>query len=87
MRRAVATRLRTRRLLVKSTLPPLTFFSGQRPSQDAKAFRNRETSVPISHRPITGRSQLVDATPLINWCCIDQLSWHHFAGEARLWKM
>src|SRR5271157_2227844 len=52
MRRAVATRLRTRRLLVKSTLPPLTFFSGQSPSQDAKAeaFRNRETSVPISHR-------------------------------------
>jgi hypothetical protein len=47
MRRAVATRLRTRRLLVKSAFPPLIFFSGQSPSHDAKAeaFRNRETSV------------------------------------------
>ena len=31
MRSAVATRLRTRRLLVKSTLPPLIFLSGQSP--------------------------------------------------------
>jgi hypothetical protein len=51
---AVATRLRTPRLLVKSTLPPLIFFSGQSPSQDAnaEAFRNRETSVSISHKMV-----------------------------------
>jgi len=50
MRRAVATRLRTRWLLVKSTFTPLIFLSGQSPSQDAKAeaLRNRETSVSIS---------------------------------------
>ena len=64
MRRAVATRFRTRQLLVKSTLPPLTFFSGQSPSQDAKAeaFRNRETSVPISHRIVCAVIALIPGT-------------------------
>jgi hypothetical protein len=64
MRRAVATRLRTRRLLVKSTLPPLTFFSGQSPSQDAnaEAFRNRDTSVPISHRIVCAVIALIPGT-------------------------
>jgi hypothetical protein len=40
--------------LVKSTFPPLIFFSRQSPSHDAKAeaFRNRETSVPISHKMV-----------------------------------
>jgi hypothetical protein len=37
MRSAVAARCFTRRLLQDSTLPPLIRFSGQRPSQDAKA--------------------------------------------------
>jgi hypothetical protein len=43
-------------LKTAATAQPTTliFFSGQSPSQDAKAdaFRNRETSVPISHRMV-----------------------------------
>src|ERR1700739_3793513 len=67
MRKAVATRLRTRRLFVNSTLPPLIFFSGQSPSHDAKAeaFRNRETSVPISHKMVWAVIALIVSTPLI----------------------
>lgn len=48
----MAARFFTLRVLHDRTLPPLTRFSGQRPSQEAKAdaFRNRLTSGPISVR-------------------------------------
>jgi hypothetical protein len=72
MRSAVATGLVTRRLLVQSTLPPLILFSGQSPDQDAKAeaLRNRDTSVPISHRMVWAvialmPGRLVRSTPKI----------------------
>ena len=50
MRSAVAARCFTWRVLQDSTLPPPTRFSGQRPSQEAKAeaLQNLLTSVPIS---------------------------------------
>ena len=51
-RSAVAARCFTLRVLQDSILPPLTRFSGRRPSHEAKAeaLRNRLTSVPISVR-------------------------------------
>lgn len=63
----VATRLRTRRHLVNSTLPPLIFFSGQSSSQGAKAeaFRSREASVPVSHRIVTTLSR-AQITPQVS---------------------
>ena len=50
MRSAMAARFLTLRERVERTLPPLTCFSGHRPSQEAKAeaLRKRETSGPTS---------------------------------------
>jgi hypothetical protein len=52
IRSAVAARCFTLRVLQDNTLPPLTRFSGHKPSHEAKAeaWRNRLTSVPISVR-------------------------------------
>ena len=43
-----------RLLFVFKTLPPLIFFSGHKPNQDAnaEAFRNCDISVPISHKMV-----------------------------------
>jgi hypothetical protein len=60
----MATRLRTRLLLVKRTFPPLIFFSGHRPSQEAnaEALRKRETLVPTSQRIVWAVIALMPGT-------------------------
>ena len=54
MRRAVAARFLTLRVLTDSIFPPLIRLSGQSPSQDvnAAALANRERSGPISAKRV-----------------------------------
>src|SRR3954470_1930434 len=55
--------LRTRLLFLPSTLPPL-ILSGDKPNQDAnaEAFRNRDTSVPMSHKMVWAVMALIPGT-------------------------